>query len=96
MSLKTLRSWLQEKINFFADRYYENLIIIGNFNLTQDNFHLETACSTLGLPNFIKEPTCLKLNCNPSSINAILANHETQFKDSKAIETGTIDCHKMI
>ena len=72
---------------------YENFIIIGDLNLTPDNLHLKTICSTLGL---IKEPTCFKPNCNPSSIDAILTNHKMQFKHSKAIETSISDYHKMI
>ncbi len=79
-----------------ASLNYENFIIIGDLNLTPDNLHLKTICSTLGLSNLIKEPTCFKPNCTPSSIDAILTNHKTQFKHSKAIETSISDYHKMI
>ena len=79
-----------------ASPNYENLVIIGELNLTPDNPHLKAICSTLGLSNLIKEPACFKPNCNPSSIDGILTNHKMQFKHSKAIETSISDYHKMI
>ena len=79
-----------------ASLNYENFVIIGDLNLTPDNLHLKTICSTLSLSNLIKEPTCFKPNCNPSSIDAILTNHKNQFKYSKAVETSMSDYHKMI
>ena len=54
-----------------ASLNYENFVIIGDLNLTPDNLHLKTIFSTLSLSNLIKEPTCFKPNCNPSSIDAM-------------------------
>lgn len=47
--------------------HYDNFIIIGDLNLVPTNPYLKTICSSLGLTNLIKQPTCYKPNCNPSS-----------------------------
>ena len=47
------------------------------------------------LKNLIKEPTCFKNPNNPSSIGLMLTNRKGSFCDSRALETGLSDCHKM-
>ncbi len=76
--------------------YYDNFIIVGDVNLTPTNPYLRTICTSLGLTNLIKVPTCFKLNCNPSSIDVILTNRKHHFKNSIAIETSLSDFHKLI
>ena len=60
------------------------------------NSHLKTICSSFGLTNLIKEPTCYKPNCNPSSIDVILTNRKNHFKNSITIESSLSDSHKLI
>jgi len=79
-----------------ASLSYEKFIIIGDLNNTLDNPYLTIICSTIGLSNLIKEPTCYKPNCNPSSIAAILTNHKAHFRHRKGIETSISDYHRMI
>ena len=89
--------------------HYDNFIIFGDLNLNPTNSHLKTMCSSFGLTNLIKEPTCYKPNCNPSSIDVILTNRKNHFKNSIAIESSLSDsiaiqfnsillfnCHKLI
>jgi len=53
-------------------------------------------CDLYDLDNLIKQPTCYKNACNPSSIDVMLTNRKKSFKNSVAIETGLSDHHKMI
>ena len=39
---------------------YENLIILGNFNVSIDNSHMPGFCDTYNLRSLITEPTCYK------------------------------------
>ncbi len=59
---------------------YDNFIVIGDLNLTPSNQYLKTICSSLGLTNLIKVPTCYKPNCNPSLIDVILTNRKHNFR----------------
>ena len=52
-------------------------------------------CDSYNLKNLINEPTCFKNPLNPSSIDIILTNRSKRFQDSKVIETGLSDHHKM-
>ena len=76
--------------------HYDDFIIIGDLNLIPTNSHLKTICSSFGLTNLIKEPTCYKPNCNPSSIDVILTNRKNHLKNSIAIESSLSDFHKLI
>ena len=45
---------------------YENLIILGNFNVSIDNSHMPGFCDTYNLRSLITEPTCYKNPENPT------------------------------
>ena len=75
---------------------YENLLLLGDFNAVSSDHAFNEFCHTYHLKNLISEPTCFKNALNPSSIDVILTNRKSCFHDSKAIETGLSDHHKMI
>ena len=50
---------------------------------------------TYNLKNLINEPTCFKNPINPSLIDLILTNKLRSFQNSKVIETGLSDHHKL-
>ena len=80
------------------DKYlstYDNLLLIGDFNSEINDSEMTSFCETYNLKNLIKEPTCYKNPLNPSSIDVILTNKFRSFQDSRAIETGLSDFHKM-
>ena len=52
-------------------------------------------CYVYGFKNLIKEPTCYKNALNPTCIDLILTNKYNKFQNSKTIETGISDFHKM-
>ena len=74
---------------------YDNILMIGDFNSTQEESCMRDFCDTYNLENLIKEPTCFKSTENPSSIDVMLTNAKNSYQNSKAIETGLSDHHKM-
>ena len=50
---------------------YENLMLIGDFNMTIENKKLEVFMNSLGLECLIEKPTCFQSK-NPSCIDLIL------------------------
>ena len=56
---------------------YENIILIGDFNLRVENTHLEATLENYDLNNLINTPTCYQSN-NPTCIDLILTNKKIQ------------------
>ena len=75
---------------------YENITLIGEFNVSLEDSHMEEFCESYGLKNLIKVPTCHKNPPNPSCTNLTLTNNPLSFQSSGAIEIGLSDFHKMI
>ena len=59
---------------------YENLIIVGDFNVCAEEICMSGFCDTFGLKSFKKYATCYKNPENPSSIDLILTNNHVVFK----------------
>ena len=74
---------------------YDNILLLGDFNTTQEEQCMKDFCETYDLKNLIKEPTCFKNANNPSSIDVMLTNRKLSFQNSMTIETGLSDHHKM-
>ena len=64
----------------------ENMIIIGDFNMTPNKDKLQEFLNTVDLKNIANEPTCFK--GKPSCIDLILNNPEKVFQKIKTIVTG--------
>ena len=75
---------------------YENIILIGDFNVSPEDSHMEKFCEFYGLKNLIKVPTCHKNPQNLSCNDLILTNSALSSQSSGVIETGLSDFHKMI
>ena len=54
---------------------YDNILLLGDFNMTPENLKLQVFCDTHDLENLIKEPTYFK-GKNPSCIDLILTNQK--------------------
>ena len=74
---------------------YDNLLVLGDWNSTVTETEMVEFCEMYNLSNLIKEPTCFKSMENPSSIDIMLTNKKQSFQNSKAIENGLSDFHKM-
>ena len=75
---------------------YENLIIVGDFNICVEEISMTGFWDTFGLKSLIKDAACYKNPENPSSTDLILTNNPRRFQKSCVIETGLSDFHKMI
>ena len=95
----------KEKISYYLShvskvidkcmRNYDNIILLGDFNVATSADIMNDFCQMYGLDNLINEPTCYKNVNNPSSIDVMLTNRKSCFQDSITIETGLSDHHKM-
>ena len=74
---------------------YENVMLIGNFNLTVENKNLEVFMNTSDLECLIKKPTCFQSD-GPSCIDLISTNKKEFFKNSNVLEVGISDHHCLI
>ena len=52
-------------------------------------------CSLYNLINLVHDPTCYKNYINPTCIDLMLTNRMTYFQNTRTIETGLSDFHKM-
>ena len=73
---------------------YDNLIILGDFNMKPDSPILISFMQSLNLFNIIKSNTCFK--GNGTCIDLILTNRKYCFKHSSIYETGLSDHHHLI
>ena len=74
---------------------YENVILIGGFNLTVNNENLGVFMNTFNLESLINKPTCFQ-SANPTCIDLILTSKESLFINSNALELGISDHHSFI
>ena len=72
-------------------RTYENILAIGDFNLSVVNRYLEAFMQAYDFSSLIKKPTCYQSN-TPSYIDLILTNRKILF----TFETGLSDHHKLV
>ena len=80
------------------DRYvhkYDNLFIMGDFNSDPSEIKIYEFCSLYNFKNLVHDPTCYKNYRNPTCIDLMLTNQMTYFQNTRAIETGLSDFHKM-
>lgn len=68
--------------------YYDNVLIMGDFNSEISEELLHDFCEIYTLKNLVKEPTCFKSTEHPSCIDLLLTNKSRSFQDTTVIETG--------
>ena len=74
---------------------YENILLIGDFNITPDNIHMKDFLHTHDFENLVKSPTCFKSD-TPSCIDLILTNQSQLLMKTSTFETGISDFHALI
>ena len=79
----------------FHSSSYNNIIILGDFNVGVEELHMKTFCENYSLQNLIKQPTCYKNPSRPTCIDLILTNVPRSFQSSCVMETGLSDFHLM-
>ena len=78
---------LRKSLDLYS-AHYETTILLGNFNVSIDDPHLESFCESYRFKSLIKDPTCFKNPAYPSCIDLILTNSPWSFQNSCVIETG--------
>ena len=86
-----------EQMSKLLDQYsrYDNVMVLGDFNLEPDDIALSSLINDHGLYNMIKHPTCFK-SSRGRCIDLIFTNRKYSFMQSKSFETGFSDHHHMI
>ena len=92
--LKSHLETLHKCLALYSSKY-ENLIVLGDFNIGMDNNDMTVFCTTYDLKSLIEEPTCYKNPENPFCIDLILINNPKCFQNSCVVETGLSDFHRM-
>ena len=72
---------------------FENVIVVGNFNIEADNNEILNFCDTFYFANLVEEPTCYKNPDKLSYIDLILTNESNSFQNTDVIETDLSDFH---
>ena len=83
-----------------ASENYDNLIVMGDFNIdvrqTSPELHkLDEFCSLFSLTNIIKSDTCFT-KFHSSTVDLFLRSKPNFFQKTNAIETGLSDHHKLM
>ena len=85
-----------ENLSLIIDHYssiYDNLIILGDFNMEPKSPKLASFMNSFNLYNLIKSNTCFK--GSGSCIDLILTNRKYCFKHTSTFETGLSDHHHL-
>ena len=99
---ENLASFYEELTDSLSKRseFYENLIILGDFNIdvkvaVRELDKLEEFCDLFNLTNLMKNETCFTRD-HKSTIDLILTNKPKSFQNTCITETGLSDFHKLI
>ena len=87
-----------QNLNLILDLFkknYDNVPLIGYFNLYSDDVPSESFLQAYSLTSLIKVATCFQ-SSNPSCIDLILTNQKNMYKLSNTFEAGISDQHKLI
>ena len=93
-TIRTFVNQIGPILDFYMHKY-DNFLLLGDFNSEMGENAMIDFCETYNLSNLIKEPTCFKNPLKPSSIDVILTNRPRSFQNSRTIETGLSDHHKL-
>ena len=74
---------------------YENVILLGGFNVEVEEKNLSNFMSVHNLKTLIKQKTCFENPENPARIDLILTNSPRSFQNIRVFETGLSDFHKL-
>ena len=89
----SLISNLSKTINAFSTKC-ENIVLMGDFNLTTKNKHLEELLNLFNLRSLISSPVCFQ-STSPC-IYLILTNQEDLSSNSNTCEAGISDHHHLV
>ena len=74
---------------------YDEVIILGDFNLPDSSEHFNGLKAELDIQNLVHEPTCFKSPTNPSCIDHIWVTKKKRFIRTSTFDIGLSDFHRM-
>ena len=74
---------------------YSNFLLIGDFNMQEDDTLLYDFLYQYDAFNLVKDETCFKNPDNPSCIDLLITNKKGSFQNTSVFWTGLSDFHKM-
>ena len=80
---------LSKTINAFSTKS-DNILLMGDFNLTIENKHLKELLNLFNLRSLISSPTYFQF-INPTCVDLILTKQEDLFSNSKTRDVGIFD-----
>ena len=83
---------LSRIIDLYSTKY-DRMIIMGDFNMEPTDNIMHNLCDGYNLFNLVKEPTCFK--GPPKCYDLKLTNCKYNFQNSKILNTGFSDFHKI-
>ena len=83
---------MSENLSRYLDSY-ENIILLGDFEMTPEDKNLQYFTNTFSLEHLINEPTYFK--GPPSWIDLTIANRKSYFKNTCVTVTEISDFHKL-
>ena len=86
-----------EQVGLALDVYsgYEKFLLVGDFNIEEQESPLKEFLYERNANNLVKEATCFKNPDNPSCIDLFLTNVSQAFQGTTTVCTGLSDFHKM-
>ena len=81
-------------LDFYA-KTYSNILILGDFNMVENELAMKSLIDSHALFSMIHEPTCFK-NPDGRCIDLMLTNKKYSFKNTQTFDTGESDFHRLI
>ena len=79
-----------QKLLTYCRSSYDNILLVGDFNMSFSNKNMKDLCDMFELNHLIKDPTCFK-SSNPSCIDNFYTNKKTIFFNLSTVDTGISD-----
>ena len=83
---------LDEYLDLYSPNY-EKILILGDFNVSAKENHMNCFCDNYGLKTLIRKPTCYKNSENLTCIHLILLTVSRGFQSTCVTETVLSDFH---
>ena len=85
---------IQKLLTYYRSSY-DNILLLGDFNMSFSNKNMKDLCDMFELKHLIKDPTCFK-SSNLSCTDNFYTNKNKMFFNSSTVETGISDQHSLI
>ncbi len=81
-------------VDFYA-KTYDKFLLAGDFNINEFQSELKSFLTQHNSSNLVKDNTCFKSVDNPSCIDLFITNSQRSFQNTKVLNVGCSDFHKM-